>query len=106
MYVSEDGLFLGTIKFNRRNKRDVVKRVSIEADELQNAISANLEPSRNILDPDFLFVRRWANRTEPVTQLPTSDDPEECLYRSDTVALSFCGGIVSPFVVCFIYSYL
>lgn len=68
--------------------------MSIETDAIQEAVSAELKPSNDILDPNFLFIRRWANRTEPVAQFPDSDNPNECLYRSDTVALSFCGGIV------------
>jgi hypothetical protein len=70
--------------------------VVFEAQSLGRRFELQLRPSPALLDPHFVLLSRWSNRTD---MLSPHLAEQSCFYRSDAdhrAAVALCGGMVRP----------
>lgn len=88
----------------RRKRRSTSRRhletLVLEADALGRRFELILRQSHALLDPNFVMLGRWENRTEV---LPANLADDSCYYQStsdtgEKAAVGICGGMVR---VCF-----
>lgn len=68
--------------------------VVFEAQSLGRRFELQLRPSPALLDPQFVLLSRWSNRTD---MLSPHLAEQSCFYRSDgghRAAVALCGGMV------------
>lgn len=73
--------------------------VVFEAHSLGRRFELQLRPSPALLDPHFVLLKRWSNRT---VMLSPDLAEQSCFYRSDAdhrAAVALCGGMVRPQVI-------
>lgn len=75
----------------RRRRKRSINNAHPELSGLQSHLGLSQSP--RFLDPQFLLVRRWGNKTDVVVE--HNEDPDECYYRSPNAALYFCDDVVS-----------
>ncbi|XP_068620634.1 A disintegrin and metalloproteinase with thrombospondin motifs 16-like [Battus philenor] len=79
------------LRHQRRRKRSLYQD-NPDLNSLKKHLDIKLSPKNTILDPQFLFIRRWKNVTDAVDQ-HSDEELDRCYYRSDNAALYACGDV-------------
>lgn len=68
---------------------------------MKKHLDLKLSPRTNILDPQFLLMKRWSNGTEVILDQHTDEEVDACYYKSENAALFVCDGVVSSILQLF-----
>ncbi|GBP35802.1 A disintegrin and metalloproteinase with thrombospondin motifs 18 [Eumeta japonica] len=84
---------LAHVKHPKRRKRSVIHNDHEDFVNLKKKLDLKLVPRSSFLDPQFLFLKRWSNRTEPILEQRSDEEVDNCFYRSHHAALYLCDDI-------------